>query len=108
MNELTADFGMVVDEENLAPCESGGVGRGESRCSGADDEQVAAGVDLRIVGRRTIVGINPAEAGHGANGALEGLPSRPKKRLVIEARRQERRQPVEDERRGRPPPSARH
>ena len=95
MSKLTADLGMIVDKENRTPCESGGVGRGESRCSGADDKEIATGIDLRIVGRRTIVGIDPAKPGHGANCALEGLPPRPKKRLVIEARRQERRQPVE-------------
>ena len=95
MNELTADLGMIVDKENRTPCESGGIGRGESRWSGADDKEIATGIDLRIVGRRTIVGIDPAEAGHGANCALESFPPRPEERLVIEARRQERRQPVE-------------
>ena len=96
MDELAADLGMVVDEENLAPRARGGVGRGESRRSRADDEEIAAGVDLRVVGRRAIAGVDPAEAGHGADRALEGLPARPEESLVVEARRQERREPVEE------------
>ena len=77
MGKLTADLGMIVDEKNLAPRERGRVGRGESCRPGADDEEIATGVDLRIVGGRAIVGIQPAEAGHGANRALESLPPRP-------------------------------
>src|SRR5271156_5835427 len=96
MNELTADLGMIVDKENRTPCESAGIGRGESRCSGADDKEIATAIDLRIVGRRTIIGIHPAKPGHGPNCALESFPPRPEKRLVIEARRQERRDLVED------------
>src|SRR5271170_5477738 len=96
MNELTADLGMVVDKENRTPCESGGAGRGKSRCSGADDKEIATAIDLRIVGRRTIIGIDSAKPGHGPNCALEGFPPRPEKRLVIETRRQEWRDLVED------------
>ena len=41
-------------------------------------------------------GVDSAEAGHGAYRALEGLPPRPEERLVVEPRRQERREPVEE------------
>ena len=56
MGELAADLGVVVDEENRASRERGRVGRGKSGCSRADDEEIAAGVELRIVGRRAVVG----------------------------------------------------
>ena len=95
MDELTADFGVVVDQDDRAPRSRGGAGRGETRRPRADDKQVAMRVDLRIVGRRTIIRIDAAESGHGANAALKGLPARPEERLVVEACGQERRELVE-------------
>ena len=77
MDELAADLGMVVNEKHCASRPSGGGRRGETRGTGADDKQIAARVELRIVGRRAIVRIDAAEAGHGADRAFEGLPARP-------------------------------
>ena len=77
MDELAADLGMVVDKEHDAPRSGGGARRGETGGTGADDKQIAARVELRIVGRRAIVRIDAAKAGHGADRAFEGLPARP-------------------------------
>ena len=77
MDELTADLGMVVNEEHYASRAGGGAGRGETRGTGADDKQIAAHVELRTIGRRAMVRIDAAEPGHGADRAFEGLPARP-------------------------------
>ena len=77
MRELAADLGMVVDEEHYLTRPSGGGGRGETRGTGADDKQIAARVELRIVGGRTDVRIDAAKTGHGPDRALERLSARP-------------------------------
>src|SRR5277367_206729 len=84
MDELAADFCMIVNEKHCASRPSGGRGRCETGRTCADDEQIAARIELRIVGRRTIVRIDAAEAGHGADRAFEGLPTRPEKSLRSE------------------------
>ena len=77
MDELAADLGMVVNEKHGASRPSGGGRRGKPRCACANDEQIAARVELRIVGRRAVVRIDAAETGHRADRALEGFPTRP-------------------------------
>ena len=77
MDELAADLGMVVNEEHGVSRSSGSRSRSETRGTSADDKQIAARVELRIVGWRPIVRIDAAEAGHGADRAFKGLPARP-------------------------------
>ena len=77
MSELAADLGMIVEEKHCASRSGGGRSRGETGRTGADDKQIAGRVELWIVSRRTIVRIDAAKAGHGADRAFEGLPARP-------------------------------
>ena len=107
MDELPADFGVVVDEEHAAAALRRRLRRSEARRPGADHEHVAARIEVRIVGRRAVVRVDPAEAGHGADRRLEGFPARPKKRLVVEAGRHEGARICRSARRGPRPPSAR-
>ena len=95
MDELAADVVMILDKEHdlAGPC--GRARRGEAGRTRADDEQVAAGVDLRAFGRRAIVGVDDSEAGHGAHQRLERLPARPDEGLVVEARGHEGGEPVD-------------
>ena len=95
MDELAADLGVVVDEDDRAPRPGCGVGGGETRRPGADHEQVATRVDPWIVGWRTMIRIDAPESGHGANRAFISLPARPEERLVVEPRGQERRELVD-------------
>ena len=75
MDELAADVVVILDKEHdlAGPC--GRARRGEAGRTGADDEQVAAGVDLRAFGRRAIVGVDDSEAGHGAHQTARTSPS---------------------------------
>ena len=81
MNELTAEVRPIVDEKHDFARARGGVRRGETGWARADDEQVAARIELRIVGWRGIVRIEAAEAGKSADRRLERLPPRPEKVL---------------------------
>ncbi len=89
MDELTADVFAIVKEEHDFAAPGGGVGGGEACGPGADDQHVAARIDLRIVGRRPVVRVDDSEAGKRADRPLERLPSRPEEGLVVEARRHE-------------------
>jgi hypothetical protein len=77
MNELAADLDMVIDQEHDASRPGTGGRRGETRGASADDKQIGARIELRIIGRRAVVWIDAAETGHGADRALETLPARP-------------------------------
>ena len=77
MDELAADFAMIVEEKHDPSRASRGVSRGEAGRPRADDENVAARMKLRIVGLRAIVRIDAAEPGHGADGGFEGPPAGP-------------------------------
>ena len=85
MNELSPDVGAIVEEKHDAARARRRVRRGEAGRSAADDQHVAARVELRIVALRTIVRIDAAKAGHGPDRGLERLPARPEKCLVVEA-----------------------
>ena len=66
MEQLAADLAMIVDRNTTLPALRGRAGGGEASRAGADDEQVAACVELGIVGRRAVFGIDDSEAGHRA------------------------------------------
>ena len=95
MDQLAANLGMVVDEKHGASRPGAGRGCGQTGRACADDKKIAARVELRIVGRRAIVWIDTAEAGHRADRAFEGLPAWQKESLVVEAGRQDRRESVD-------------
>ena len=77
MNELSPDVGAIVEEKHDAARARRRIRRGEAGRSGADDEHVAARVELRIVALGSIVRIDAAKAGHSADRRFERLPARP-------------------------------
>jgi hypothetical protein len=77
MHKLPADLGVLVDEDDRASGPGRCVGGGETRRPRADHEHIATRIDLGIVRRRTIIRIDPAQSGHGADRAFISLPARP-------------------------------
>ncbi len=93
--QLTAELGLLIGEDDPRAGAPGGERRGQSRRTAADDQHVAMGVHL-VVDVGIGLGRRLAEAGGAANDALVSHPGagRPHERLVVEPGGHERREPL--------------
>lgn len=95
MEHCSAGLETIVDDDHAAACKRLVACCQQPRVPRPNDQHVAARVHRGTVGRRLVRGIEPPQPRHGADARFEAMPVRPEKGLVIEAGRQEGRQPVE-------------
>jgi hypothetical protein len=85
----------VIDHHDRAAGGARGKGRAQARRAGADDEHIDAAMNLIRPRLRRRLAEAP-EPRHGADLWLEHMPVRPQEGLVVEARRQEFRETVDE------------